>query len=155
MEEKLFTNCRRFSQNCEKRLVALPCPSVCPSPWNNSAPTGWTFMKFDIRIYFQNLSRKFKFHENLTRITGTLHEDQYTFMIISRSVLRRMRNVSYRICTENQNTHFVFNNFFFSDNRSVCEIMWKNMLQPDRPQMTMSYGSCALHAKSLRLKTHT
>ena len=31
---------------------------------------------------FFNLSRKFKSHYNMTRITGTLHEDQYTFFII-------------------------------------------------------------------------
>jgi hypothetical protein len=48
----------------------------------------------------------------MTRAAGTLHEDQYTFMIISRSVLLRTRNVSDKICTENQNTHFVLRNFF-------------------------------------------
>jgi hypothetical protein len=32
--------------------------------------------------------------------------------IISRSFLVRMRNVSDKRCRENQNTHFVFNNFF-------------------------------------------
>jgi len=32
-------------------------------------------------------------------------------MIISRSVLLIMRNVSDKSCTENQNTHFVFSNF--------------------------------------------
>jgi len=26
---------------------------------------------------------------------------------------------------------------FFPQNRAVYEIMWKNMLQPDRPQMTI------------------
>jgi hypothetical protein len=35
-----------------------------------------------------------------------------------------------------KNTHFVFNNVF-SENRAVYEIMWKNMVQPDRPQMTI------------------
>jgi len=30
----------------------------------------------------------------MTRITGTLREDQYAFMIISRSVLLRMKNAS-------------------------------------------------------------
>ena len=48
---------------------------------------------------------------NQTIITGTLHEDRYTFFIISRSVLLRMRNVSNKSCTENQNTHFVFSDF--------------------------------------------
>ena len=32
-----------------------------------------------------------------TKINGTLHEDQYTVLIISRSVLLRMRSVSYRL----------------------------------------------------------
>jgi len=39
--------------------------------------TGRIFMEFDIWILYENPSSKFKFHENLTRITGTLHEDQY------------------------------------------------------------------------------
>ena len=39
------------SQSYEERLLASscvsPCPSVRPSAWNNSAPTGLIFMKFD------------------------------------------------------------------------------------------------------------
>jgi hypothetical protein len=31
----------------------------------------------------------------------------------------------------NQNTHFMFNNIFL-ENRAVYEVMWKNMVQPDR-----------------------
>jgi hypothetical protein len=42
-------------------------------------------------------------------------------------------------------THFVFNNPP-TEYRAVYEIMWKNMVEPDKPQMTMKYGSCALHA---------
>jgi hypothetical protein len=48
-----------------------------------------------------------------TDITGTLYEDQYTFFIVSRSVLLRMRYVSEKGCRENQNTHFMFSNFSF------------------------------------------
>jgi len=51
------------------------------------------------------MPRKFKFHENLTKITGSLHSDRHTLVIISSPVLVRMRNVSEKICTENQNTH--------------------------------------------------
>jgi hypothetical protein len=69
-------------------------------------------MKFDISILFENLLREIKFEYNLTRITGTVHEDQFMFMIISHSVLLRMRNFSDKICRENQNTHFMLNNFF-------------------------------------------
>ena len=32
-------------------------------------------------------------------------------------------------------TYFVFKNFFFPENRGVCEIMWENTVQPERPQM--------------------
>jgi len=38
----------------------------------------------------------------VTGITGNLHEDQYTFVIISRSFLLRRRNVSIRSFGENQ-----------------------------------------------------
>jgi hypothetical protein len=42
---------------------------------------------------------------------GTLHENVSTFMIICRSVLLRMRNLSDRSCRENPNTHFMFKFF--------------------------------------------
>jgi len=35
-------------------------------------------MKFDICSFFEGLSRKYTFHYNLTKITGTLHDDHYT-----------------------------------------------------------------------------
>jgi len=94
------------------------------SSWNFSAPTGRIFIKFDIWVFFENMSRKFKFHLNRTRTKGTLHEDQFIFVIISRSFLFRMRNVSDKRCRENQNTHFMFSTFFPSENFTVYEIMW-------------------------------
>ena len=42
-------------------------------------------------------------------------------------------------------THFIFNNIF-PEILVLYEIMWKNTVQPDRPQMTIKYGACALHA---------
>jgi len=51
-----------------------------------------------------------------------------------------MRNVSAKNCRENQNTHFMFNNFF-SENRVVYGLMWKNTAEPGKPQMTIwKYG---------------
>ena len=41
-------------------------------------------------------------------------EDQYAFLIICRSFLLRMKNVSDESCRETQNTRFTFNNFFLS-----------------------------------------
>jgi len=45
-------------------------------------------------------------------------------------------NVSDECFTVNQNTHFMFSNFFF-ENRALYEIMRKNTVQPERPQMTI------------------
>ena len=72
--------------------------------------TGWIFVKFG--MYFsKNLSRKFKFHYNLTRISDALHKNTSTFMIIFRRILLRISNGSDKRCRENQNTHFMLNKF--------------------------------------------
>jgi len=71
------------------------------------------------------------------RITDTLHGGQYTFMIISRSVLLRMRNVSAKSCRENRNVHFMFNDFFFFENCALYDTICKNTVGPGRPQMTI------------------
>jgi len=70
-------------------------------------------------------------------------------MITSRSIISRFRNVSGTICRENHHTHththtyFTFS-VFFSDNRIVRPIMWKNIVEPNRPQMTIWRMSTAL-----------
>ena len=51
--------------------------------FNKIAPTGQIFMKFDIWVFFENLYRKFKLHENLTRMTGTLDDNVYIYYNIS------------------------------------------------------------------------
>jgi hypothetical protein len=112
--------------------------SVCPSTWNNSAPTGRIFMKFYYRVFFDKLSRKSKFNENRIGITVTLQVDQYTFLVVSHSVFLRLRNVSDEHCRGNQRTHFVIRIFFFFfENRAVYEIMWKNIVQRGTAHMAI------------------
>jgi len=50
---------------------------------------------------------------------GTLDEAQYTFVIIFHSFILKIRIVSDKNCTENQNTHFVPRIFFSFENRAV------------------------------------
>jgi hypothetical protein len=67
-------------------------------------------------------------------------------MTLSRyNVLRIKKNVLDKRCTENENTHFRFTTFS-PENRAVYEIMSKNMVEPERPQMTLQYGAYALNA---------
>jgi hypothetical protein len=82
----------------KKRPLISSCLLSCPPAWKNSAPTERIFIKFDIWVFLENLSRKFKFHYNLTKITGTLHEEQCKFVITYRSFLLWMSNVSDTIC---------------------------------------------------------
>jgi hypothetical protein len=53
-----------------------------------------------------------------------------------------MKNVSDRICRETQNTRFMFNTVFF-ENRAVYGMMWKNIEELERLQMTI--WLCPLH----------
>jgi hypothetical protein len=48
-------------------------------------------MKFDISVFL----------ENMTRITGSVHEDDVHFFIIPRSILLRMRSISDKMFREN------------------------------------------------------
>jgi hypothetical protein len=56
-------------------------------------------------------------------------------MIISRSILLRMRKFLDKFI-EKIKTHISCSINFLSENRDIYEIMWKNFVQPDRPQMT-------------------
>ena len=98
-------------------FVMSVCPSVslsvCPSAWFNSAATGRIFMKFNTYVFSKICRENFKFHQNLTRTSDTLREDNYRILKISRSVLLRMKNVSDKSCRENWNTHSIINNVSF------------------------------------------
>jgi len=57
-------------------------------------------------------------------------------MVTFRLINLRMGKILGKSFRENQNTYFMFY-IFFSKNRSVYEIMWERLAQPDRPQMTI------------------
>ena len=112
---------------------SLVCVSVCLSVWNNSAPNQRLLINSDIGVFFEKLTKNSNFF-NSDKNNATLHEDLRTFMIISRSIFLK-REFSDKILEEIK-THFLFNNFF-SENRAVNETMRKNIVEPDRPQMTI------------------
>ena len=79
----------------------------------------------------------------------------YIFMIISKSVMLRVRYVSDNVI-DKINTHISRSRtFFFSKNGAFYEIMWKNMVQPDRSHTQIMCSSCIFHAGFQKLKTHT
>jgi hypothetical protein len=67
-------------------------------------------------------------------------------MTISYSVLFRMIKVSEKI-VEKIKTHISCSKlFFFTEDRNIYEIEWKNMIQPDRQKKTIQYGAHMFHA---------
>ena len=67
---------------------------------------------------------------------GTLHENVCTFKILSRCIIFRVRNISEKVI-ENRNTHFTFNNLFFSEILTDYQLMLRNVLESETPQLTM------------------
>jgi hypothetical protein len=65
--------------NCRIRQSLLHAASVYPSAWSNSTPTGRIFITSDILVFFEVLSRKFKFHYNVTRIKYFTRRTIYIF----------------------------------------------------------------------------
>jgi hypothetical protein len=57
-----------------------------------------------------------------------VNEDVFMFMAVSRLLIFRKRNVSNKRCRENQNTHFMFSDFFtkiVSFMRKCRRIWWR------------------------------
>jgi len=71
----------------------------------------------------------------MTRKTGTILEDQYTCLIIPRSILLGMRNVSDKVVGKTE-TYIWWSKIFF-ENRAVYEMTCKNTVDPDTPQVTV------------------
>ena len=102
-------------------------------------------------LCFFNLLRKFKFCEYIAGVAGTLHDEQYLFLIISCSFLLRMKNVSDRSCRENQ-THIFCSITYYTENCAIYEIMWKNTVDPNRHWRTIG---CMIFACQIHKATDT
>ena len=107
---RAFAKLRKATIKFVTSVCPSVCLSVCQSAWNNSAPTRRILVGFYTWRFFENMSIKIQVSLKLTRITGTLHEDLCTHMIISQSILFKIRNVSHKRCRENQNTRLMFIN---------------------------------------------
>ena len=88
-------------------------PFVYHSAWKYSTPTGRIFMKFYIWIYFRKSVAEVQDSLRPGKNNGYYFWRLCTFMIISRSVLIRMRNVSDKFI-EISKPRILFSITFFS-----------------------------------------
>jgi len=77
-----MSQCRRALLSTGITLIGSFVMSVCPY-----VTTRRILMKSGIYVFILIMSRKLAFHQNLIRTTDTLHEDQYTILYISHSIL--------------------------------------------------------------------
>ena len=111
--------------------------SVRLSASNNSAATARIFMKFYISLFSENC------RENTSFITIS-QEWRVLYMKTTRhfwsylaKFLLKWEMFQTKVVEENK-THLLWSvNFFFKENGAVYEIMWINIAEPDRPQMTI------------------
>jgi hypothetical protein len=97
----------------------------------------WNFVLEICRKSVDKIQFWFKSGKNNECLDKDLRRSTF---VISCWVLLRMRNVSDKSCRENQNTYFMLQ-ISFPENTAVYEIMWKNTVQPDRPQIPIRYGT--------------
>jgi hypothetical protein len=115
------------------------CPSTCPhgkSHLPRGRGTEEILIKFDMGISRKSVQK--------IQIKGTLHEDQYTFFIISRSILLKWKTCQMKYYSSLVSSNFREKNSIqashlsciklktlivcsitFFENRAVYEIMWE------------------------------
>ena len=108
---------------------------VCPSVRMEQLGFHWKdFFETWFLSIFRKTVEKIQVSLKSDNNNGTVRNKRCTVLIISGSSLIKMRTLSDKSCRENHNSHFMF---FFVKNRAVSETMWKNIVQPGRPQSTV------------------
>ena len=125
--------------------------TVCLSVRKQQLGSHWTNF---YKILYLSVFRK-----SVQKIQVSLKSDKSNGYFTLRTIyishsLLRMRNVSHQICREIKKTHIQCSITFFLT-RAFYEIMRENIVEPDRLQVTIKYGTCTLHAGYLGLQTHT
>jgi hypothetical protein len=120
---------KRRATSYYRRATSIFVRSVRPSGRNNSAPTGHIFITLYIRSFRKSVQ---KIQVSIKPDKNNGHVKWSPMQIPSKSgwILFRMRNVSVKSWRENQNTKFKF-----VYNHDDYEIMCKNMVQPNAPQI--------------------
>jgi hypothetical protein len=108
-------------ESLKTRVLASSCPSVRPSVRPHETvrlPLDGFFRKLIFKNFLEMYPENSRFVK-MWQEYRTLYMKTFWHSWLSRLKLLRLINVSDRICRENQNKHFVFNNFFLFP-KSYC-----------------------------------
>jgi hypothetical protein len=137
--ERYLLICRRVRKIAKSDSFVT---SVCPSAWNNSAPTGRIFMKFDIWEFFEKSTEKnqvsLKWNKNNghSYMKTNIHLWQYLAHFFLEWEMFQTKVV------EKIKTHILCTVTFF---RKSCRLWdeWKNIVQQGR-HYNMAHAHCML-----------
>jgi len=122
----------------KKRILYSSCPFVCPVGATRLPIDGFLW-NLVFEYFFGKIwgGGEIKFYIRPVKNKGYFTcWPVYIYGNISLNYSYNDKCFEKKICRENQITHFMFNNFF-PGNRGVYEIMWKNVVDPDRIQMAI------------------
>jgi hypothetical protein len=122
-------------------FVTSVFPSVCPHGTARLPLVGLSEVWYLRFFFFENLSRKLKFHSTLTRMMCILHKDHWTFLIICCSFLRMIR-VSDKSGRESK-THVLCSVTFL---KIVPFMRQCRRIPYSQAGHRWPYGACVLHA---------
>ena len=61
------------------------------------------------------------------------------YVVPQKPVKYPKENIRHQVCLSLFNTFYIQE--LFLENLDIYETMWRNVIQPDRPQMTVRYGA--------------
>jgi hypothetical protein len=136
-----------------RKLILLRFQVICLSICKSVCPHCKIWLPLDgfkeIFEYFSKIIAKIQMLLNSDKNNGYL--TKIPLYISDHISLSSFRNEKYfkQSCRDNQKTYytFIFNNFVF-ENHAVYELIWKNTVERDRPQMTI----WLMHHASLKQK---
>ena len=134
-----------------RRLSITFVMSVRPSVRREHLGSHWTDFNENLclNIFFK-LSRKFKFHENRTRITSILRTYQNTFLIYLAHFILEWKMLLAKVVEKAEGHNVCLITFFLKWCRLWGKV--KNIVERDRPQMTIW---CMRIACWINKATHT
>ena len=127
-------------QNCEKRTLASSCASVRPHGTTRLHRTDFHEI-WNVSI-FRKCAVKIQVPLKSDKNKGTLHEDQYTFFITSRSNLLKIKTFQTNVVEKMKVQTSC--SMPFHENRNVYEIMRKNVVETDATDKNRAHAHCML-----------
>ena len=111
--------------------------SVCLSALNNSAPTEQIFMKIHIWAFFEKTLEKIQVPLKSDKNNGYFTWRPIYIFFFHISLFAVEWEMFWEKVVKKIKTHILCSATFFPENRAVYEIMWENIVERVRPQMTI------------------